>query len=111
MYAHLGRDGSAMHLDGALADAELGRDLLVQEALHQLREDFKLALREVLEATGNFAEPPDALAFGRVVYERLADGRDKPFGRRVLLDEVVGAVLHGTHGARYVSTTRQEQDR
>jgi hypothetical protein len=70
MNSKLRRDGSAMELYGALVDAEVIGNLLVEPSLHDVLEHLKFAPRERGESRTQLGQPCTLGALTSIASER-----------------------------------------
>src|SRR5262245_28544159 len=76
MHANLRGDRGAVQLHGAYVDAERRRDLLVHLSVHDVFQDFTLAMSEPGESAFELLQPGTHSALGGIQLERQPDRRE-----------------------------------
>jgi len=108
---HLLHNVPAMRFDRVLAEAELGRNLLIEFASCDTRHDLNLTVREPIAPLAEerkFGASGPSLA---IALKGLADGHEQIFTVNWFWQEFKGTGFHGTHGHRDVAVARDEDHR
>ncbi|MNN04850.1 hypothetical protein D3C81_1175890 [compost metagenome] len=99
-----------MNLDRYLADADLARNLLVEQPGHGQRHDLGLARRQRLVVGAQRLHLPHPQAPNPVFVERGGHRVEQVLVADRLGQEVLGAGLHRRHGHRNVAVAGHEDD-
>lgn len=108
---HLAHRLPAVNLDGNLADADLARNLLVQQSCHGQSHDFGFAWRECGVVRPNLINLANRLAAQTVFLQRGGYGVQQILVAKRLGHEVFGTGLHGRDAHGDVSVPSHEDDR
>ena len=104
VHSDLGRDRGAVHFHRALADSQLGRDLLVHAAQNDFAEDFAFAPRQLFDAAR------ERVAM-RELIQRPANGTKQRRLRGAFLEKIDCSSPHGGYRAGNVADSREKDDR
>src|SRR2546425_5708006 len=100
-----------MDLDGDFAGAQLGGDLLVEEARDDQGHHLTLARRQRLVPPAQLSQLRPPAALRAVAVNRLLNGVQQLLVTEGLREKFHRPGLHGLHRHRHVAMTRDEDDR
>src|SRR3989442_14067349 len=100
-----------MDLDGDFAGAQLGGDLLVEEARDDQGHHLTLARRQRLVPPAQLSQLRPPAALRAVAVNRLLNGVQQLLVTEGLREKFHRPGLHGLHRHRHVALTRDEDDR